>query len=75
MIILKLPETKIFNYKTTNFEVKVRFATKGKGITMILNCFNGPEFYASIRSLATFGKFYQLTKSDMIKKNKLGNII
>ncbi|VVC29213.1 Acyl transferase/acyl hydrolase/lysophospholipase,Ketoacyl-synthetase, C- [Cinara cedri] len=70
-----LPEKRIFSYKNSDFEVQVMLATKGKGVSMILNCLSGSEFYASVRSLSTMGKFFQLTRSDMIKKNKLGMFI
>lgn len=49
-------------------------ATKGKGINTILNCLSGNDFHASLRIIATFGQFFQLTKVDMKKKKKLGNI-
>lgn len=50
-------------------------ATKGKGVSTILNCFSGSEFLASLRLISSFGQFFQLAKSDMKKKEKLGNVI
>lgn len=49
--------------------------TKGRGVTTILNCLSGKDFHATLRVLAKFGNFFQLTKTDMIKKDKLGNAI
>lgn len=50
-------------------------STNGKGIPIILNCLNGNEFYASLRIISNRGNFFQLSKTDMKKKNKLGSII
>jgi len=50
-------------------------ATKGKGTSIILNCLSGHDFHASVRSIAFRGTFFQLTKTDMKNKDKLGNII
>lgn len=55
--------------------MQLKLATKGKGISIILNCLTGNDFYASLRVLSTFGKFFQLAKTDMKNKNKLGNIL
>lgn len=41
-------------------------------MNVIINCLNGEDFYATIRVLAPHGKFFQLTKSDMKKKYKMG---
>jgi len=72
---MKLSESRIFNYKNNNFEIPLMMATKGKGVSTILNCFSGNEFHASLRLIASFGHFFQLAKTDMKKKNKFGNII
>jgi len=42
---------------------------------VIINCLEGEDFYATIRVIAKHGKFFQLTKSDMKKKYKMGKTI
>lgn len=69
---LKLSESRIFNYKKTNFEVQLKIATKGKGISVIINCLSGSDFHATMRIIAPYGKFFQLTKTDMKNKGKFG---
>lgn len=69
---MKLPESRIFSYKNNNFEVPLKMATKGKGVSTILNCFNGNEFCSSLRLTAFHGQFFQLTKTDMKRKDKFG---
>lgn len=70
-----MSESRIFNYKSVNFEILLKIATKGKGVSIVLNCLSGNEFHASLRTIATYGKFFQLTKFDMKNKEKMGNII
>lgn len=47
-------------------------ATKGKGFSIIINCLYGSDFHAAVRTIASYGKFFQLTKTDMKNKDKLG---
>lgn len=68
---LKLSESRIFSYHD-NFEVKIKIATNGNGVAVILNCLHGHDFHASVRSIASRGKFFELTKTDMKNKEKLG---
>lgn len=79
MYCLKLSESQIFNYnhsvKNVNFDVKLKIATKGKGVSIVLNCLSGNKFHASLRTIAQFGKFFQLTKVDMKNKDKMGTIM
>jgi len=42
---------------------------------VIINCLEGDDFYATFRVIADHGKFFQLTKSDMKKKYKMGTTI
>lgn len=69
-----LSESRIFSYHD-NFEVKIKIATNGNGVTVILNCLHGHDFHASVRSIAMRGKFFQLTKTDMKNKDKLGMLV
>lgn len=41
-------------------------------MNIIINCLDGEEFHATLRVIAPHGKFFQLTKSDMKKKYKMG---
>lgn len=69
-----LPESRIFCYYE-NFEVKLKMATKGKGVAIIVNCLHGHDFYAAVRSIANHGSFFQLTKTAMKNKEKLGLLV
>lgn len=43
-----------------------------KKMSIIINCLTGEDFYATIRVSAPHCKFFQLTKTDMKKKYKIG---
>lgn len=72
IFFIKLHKSRILNYKNDNFEVQILMATNGEGISIILNCLNGNDFQSSTRVISKFGKFFQLTKTDMKNKDKLG---
>lgn len=44
-------------------------------MNVIVNCLVGEDFYASLRLLETHGNIFQLAKSDMKKKYKLGTYL
>uniref|UniRef100_A0A2S2P8N0 Fatty acid synthase n=1 Tax=Schizaphis graminum TaxID=13262 RepID=A0A2S2P8N0_SCHGA len=69
-----LSESRIFSYHD-NFEVKIKMATNGKGVSIIVNCLHGHDFHASVRSIAHRGIFFQLTKTDMKNKDKIGMLV
>lgn len=68
--VLQLPHSNIIVYNIENFEVK--FLMANKKMNVIINCLEGEDFYATIRVIAEFGRFFQLTKNDMKKKYKMG---
>lgn len=44
-------------------------------MNVIINCLEGEDFHATVRVIADLGHFFQLTKSDMKKKFKMGTTI
>ncbi|XP_060836307.1 fatty acid synthase-like [Rhopalosiphum padi] len=65
-----LPHKNVIIYDKENFEIK--FLMANNKMDVIINCLEGEDFYATIRVIAKHGKFFQLTKSDMKKKYKMG---
>lgn len=53
-----------------NYEIK--FLMAHKKMDVIINCLDGEDFHASLRLIAVSGKIFQLTKTDMKKKYKMG---
>ncbi|XP_025202615.1 fatty acid synthase-like [Melanaphis sacchari] len=65
-----LPHSNVIIYDKENFEIK--FLMANNKMNVIINCLDGEDFHATIRVIADHGKFFQLTKSDMKKKYKMG---
>lgn len=54
------------------FDIDLLTATKGEGVLVIVNNMSGPVLQKSLLCLAKQGRFVQLDKSDMEKKEKIG---
>ncbi|VVC29215.1 Hypothetical protein CINCED_3A015604 [Cinara cedri] len=67
-----VPHTNIIIYDEENFEMKCLMANKRMDV--IINCLNGEDFHASMRIMKQHGTFFQLSKTDMRKKYKMGLI-
>ncbi|XP_022162608.1 fatty acid synthase-like [Myzus persicae] len=65
-----LPHSNVIIYDKENFEIK--FLMANNKMNVIINCLEGEDFHATVRVIADHGKFFQLTKSDMKKKYKMG---
>jgi len=57
-------------YNKENYEIK--FLMANKKMDVIINCLDGEDFHACLRLIAVSGKIFQLTKTDMKKKHKMG---
>nr|XP_027194954.1 fatty acid synthase-like [Dermatophagoides pteronyssinus] len=62
----------IFSSRDTNFEYQIKMMTKSRGVDVILNSLTGDKLYASLRCLATNGRFLEIGKLDMQMNSTLG---
>ena len=66
-----LPEENIYSSKDYNFVDGILKATKGRGVDIILNSLSGEFITESCRCLATFGRFVEIGKNDILGRSKL----
>ncbi|KAH7644723.1 fatty acid synthase-like protein 3 [Dermatophagoides farinae] len=62
----------IFSSRDTNFEYKIKLMTKSRGVDVVLNSLTGDKLHASLRCLATNGRFLEIGKLDMQMNSMLG---
>lgn len=67
---LQLPHSNIMVYTKEDYEIN--FLMANKKMDVIINCLDGEYFYACLRLIALSGKVFQLAKTDMKKKLKMG---
>ncbi|MFF9040953.1 type I polyketide synthase [Streptomyces sp. NPDC014892] len=60
-----LPDERLSSSRTTDFEDRVRAATRGRGVDVVLNSLEGPFIDASLRLLAPGGRFVEMGKTDI----------
>lgn len=70
--LLVLIENQIGNSRDCSFEQIIMEKTNGKGVNIVLNSLSGDKLQASIRCLQRYGKFFDMTKSDMLDDSNLG---
>ncbi|XP_050438788.1 fatty acid synthase-like isoform X2 [Adelges cooleyi] len=70
-----LRRSNIIINESNNFDIYIKMITKSIGIFRVFNFLEGDGLQASIRSVAEEGYFFQFSKSDMIKQEKLGTRI
>jgi fatty acid synthase len=68
----RLNDEHIANSRDTTFEQQIRFATKGKGVDIVLNSLAEDKLQASVRLLAQHGRFLEIGKFDLSQNNSLG---
>ncbi|XP_049523881.1 fatty acid synthase-like [Dermacentor silvarum] len=68
----QLQERNIANSRDLSFEDHVLRETKGRGVDLVLNSLAGEKLQASVRCLATYGRFLEIGKFDMSKNSPLG---
>ncbi|KAF1988100.1 ketoacyl-synt-domain-containing protein, partial [Aulographum hederae CBS 113979] len=66
-----LPEENIFSSKDYQFVRGILKQTNGKGVDIILNSLSGEFIPESCRCLATFGRFVEIGKNDILGRSKL----
>ncbi|MFC9955147.1 SDR family NAD(P)-dependent oxidoreductase, partial [Streptomyces prasinus] len=60
-----LPDERLSSSRTTDFEDRVREATRGRGVDVVLNSLEGPFIDASLRLLSPGGRFVEMGKTDI----------
>ena len=66
-----IPEDHIYSSKDFQFVEGVLKATKGKGVDIILNSLSGEFISESCRCLASFGRFIEIGKNDILMRSKI----
>lgn len=66
-----IPESNIFNSRTTGFGNKLMQATKGAGVDVIINTLTEDLLDESWRCIATGGTMVELGKKDLLDRNFL----
>lgn len=68
----QIPEDHIGNSRNTSFEQMITRRTKGRGVDIVLNSLAEEKLQASVRCLATGGRFLEIGKFDLAANNPLG---
>lgn len=66
-----LPRENIFQSRDTTFVEGIQEATAGKGVDVVLNSLTGDLLHASWRCCASFGRFIEVGKRDIVDAGKL----
>ncbi|KMQ96487.1 fatty acid synthase [Lasius niger] len=66
-----IPENHIGNSRDTSFEQMIMQRTGGRGVDIVLNSLAEEKLQASIRCLASGGRFLEIGKFDIISNNPL----
>ncbi|MFJ8650635.1 type I polyketide synthase [Streptomyces sp. NPDC093546] len=66
-----LPDERLSSSRTTDFEDRVREATGGRGVDVVLNSLEGPFIDASLRLLAPGGRFVEMGKTDIRRREQV----
>ncbi|WP_431781877.1 SDR family NAD(P)-dependent oxidoreductase [Streptomyces chumphonensis] len=62
---LGVPEERIASSRSLDFEERIREATAGRGVDVVLNSLAGPFVDASLRLLGDGGRFVEMGKTDV----------
>ncbi|XP_075218277.1 fatty acid synthase 3 [Lycorma delicatula] len=68
----QISEKHIGNSRDTSFEQLIMKETGGRGVDLVLNSLAEEKLQASVRCLATGGRFLEIGKFDMANNNPLG---
>ncbi|KAG8157127.1 hypothetical protein KVR01_013117 [Diaporthe batatas] len=66
-----IPDDHIFNSRDTSFASDIYYATKGRGVDIVLNSLSKDLLLASWECIAPFGRFVELGKMDIEENSKL----
>ena len=69
----KLSDKNFWTSRDSSFESFVLRETAGRGVDLILNSLAEDKLQASVRCLATSGRFLEIGKYDLSQNNELGN--
>jgi fatty acid synthase len=73
-IFSQLTDRNIGNSRDTSFEQLVMLETNGRGVDLVLNSLTDEKLQASVRCLATGGRFLEIGKADLVSNKQLGKI-
>lgn len=68
---LGIPEEHIFNSRDASFAEDIKTATGGRGVDLIINSLVGDLMHASWNCLASFGRFVEIGKRELVDIGKL----
>lgn len=66
-----IPDDHIFSSRDTSFSNGIMTLTKGRGVDVILNSLTGDLLHETWRCIATFGRFVEIGKRDVLAQGKL----
>ncbi|TVY71472.1 Compactin diketide synthase mokB [Lachnellula suecica] len=67
----KIPEDHIFSSRDLSFADGVKRMTGGKGVDVVLNSLAGEMLKATWKCIATFGRFIEIGKRDLVDNSRL----
>jgi NADPH:quinone reductase-like Zn-dependent oxidoreductase len=67
----KISEDRIFFSRDTSFASQIKTATKGQGVDVVLNSLAGDALLATWQCLASFGRFVEIGKRDIVSNTRL----
>ncbi|XP_065297860.1 fatty acid synthase-like [Dermacentor albipictus] len=67
-----LEDRNFANSRDLSFEEHIMSETKGRGVDLVLNSLSEEKLQASVRCLATHGRFVEIGKFDLFENNNLG---
>ena len=71
----KLSDKNFCTSRDLSFESFVMRETNGRGVDLVLNSLSDDKLQASVRCLATSGRFLEIGKYDLSQNNELGIIV
>lgn len=66
-----IPEDHIYYSQDTSFSKKIMRATKHKGVDVVLNSLVGDSLVASWECIASYGRFIEIGKKDVLSNSNL----
>jgi len=72
--LFQLSDHNIGNSRDTSFEQLIMSETNGRGVDLVLNSLAEEKLQASVRCLASGGRFLEIGKFDLENNNYLGRL-
>jgi NADPH:quinone reductase-like Zn-dependent oxidoreductase len=66
-----IPEERIFFSRDTSFSNQIKAATRDRGVDVVLNSLAGDALLATWQCLASFGRFIEIGKRDIVGNTRL----